>query len=61
MHIPLRHGQVLVPSLFLNRLRRCSSHRQMRAETVTQAVNAAVDQTCATFCKESLEGLPCAA
>ena len=32
MHVALRRHQILMPREFLNRLRRCPAHRQMRTE-----------------------------
>ena len=40
MHVPLRHAQFAVPGELLDRLRRRATHREVRAERVTQQVNA---------------------
>ena len=40
MHVSLRHRQLLMPRQFLNSPHGRALHRQMRAERVTQDVNA---------------------
>ena len=42
MHVALRRGQVRVPRQFLDRPRGCAPHREMRAEGMSQDVNAVV-------------------
>jgi hypothetical protein len=44
VHVPLRRGEILVPSQFLNRSRWSSPHRQMRAERMPQPMHPALSE-----------------
>ena len=41
MHVPLRRAEMLMPRELLDRARRGAAHREVRAEGVTQTVDAA--------------------
>ena len=60
MHVPLRCRQILVACELLDRSRRRSPHRQMRAERVTQRAYRNTTATSApTSCGRSLVSVTC--